>query len=254
LSGPQLLVVLDELDGFDPLDLLEPEFVLAAETERRAVINVERLPVHFVSQQRQLMLHVAKSVDVVIPPSVSPVGVAVEYDVFSSRVRLHPFQEFCHRSSAPLGNAAPALNAVMLRDLFTEADFTQLIDRELLGMRNFAKHLQRAALWALLQKAVPKLALGEGAVGPDMWGDVAFLVLRVGRKPFHQERYAAHDQAANALNQARMVHGDPGRGNPHEDNDADADEPPDKAVPGPLVRPQHDAVEVCSEACDEHHA
>src|SRR5215831_2411077 len=171
-SGTQFLVVLDELDGFDPLDLLEPEFVLAAETERRAVIDVERLPVHFVRQQRQLMPHVAKSVDVVITPSVCPVGVAVEYHVLGTRVRLHPFQEFCHRSSTPLGNAAPALNAVMLRDLFTETDLAQLIDRELLGMRNFTQYLQRAAFWALLQKAVPLLALGEGAVGPEIRGYV----------------------------------------------------------------------------------
>src|SRR5262245_51203833 len=133
LPGPQVLVVLDELDGFDPLDLLEPEFVLAAETERRAVIDVDRLPVHFVRQQRQLMLHVAKSWDVVITTSVCPVGVAVEYDVLGTRVGSHPFQEFCHRSSTPLGNAAPPLNAVMLRDLFTETNFTQLIHRELLG-------------------------------------------------------------------------------------------------------------------------
>src|SRR5262249_38274251 len=57
----------------------------------------------------------------------------------------------------------------------------------------------------------------------------------------------------NALNQARPVHGDPGRGNPHEHNDADPDQPPDEAGPAPLVRPQHDVVEVCSEAGDEHH-
>ena len=97
------------------------------------MIDVERLPVHFVSQQRQLMLHVAKSVDVVITPAVSPVGVAVEYHVPSTRVGFHQFQEFYHRSSTPLGNAAPALNAVMLRDLFAETDFTQLIDCVLLG-------------------------------------------------------------------------------------------------------------------------
>jgi len=44
LSGTQVLEVIDELDGFDPLDLLEPEFVLAREAEGRAVINVEGLP------------------------------------------------------------------------------------------------------------------------------------------------------------------------------------------------------------------
>src|SRR5215470_12559804 len=109
LTGAQVLEVIDELDGFDPLDLLEPEFVLAAETERRAVIDVQRLPVHFVSQQRQLMLHVAKSVDVVITPAVSPFGVAVEYHVLGTREGFHSFQELYHRSSTPLGNAAPAL-------------------------------------------------------------------------------------------------------------------------------------------------
>ena len=41
LASTEVLVVLDELDGFDPLDLLEPEFVLAPEAEGRAVINVE---------------------------------------------------------------------------------------------------------------------------------------------------------------------------------------------------------------------
>jgi hypothetical protein len=62
LSGTQVLEVIDELDGFDPLDLLEPEFVLAAETERGAVMDVERLDVHFVTEQRQFMLHVFKDV------------------------------------------------------------------------------------------------------------------------------------------------------------------------------------------------
>ena len=58
LSGTQVLQVIDELDGFDPLDLLEPEFVLAAETERGAVIDVERMAVHFVSEQRPFMLRI----------------------------------------------------------------------------------------------------------------------------------------------------------------------------------------------------
>src|SRR5215469_1792436 len=101
------------------------------------------------------MLYVAKSVDVVITPAVSPVGVAVEYHVPSTRVGFHQFQEFYHRSSTPLGNAAPALNAVMLRDLFAEAHFTQLIDCKLLGKRHFTKYLHRAALWASLYEAVP---------------------------------------------------------------------------------------------------
>src|SRR5262249_6825973 len=101
------------------------------------------------------MLHVAKSVDVVITPAVSPVGVAIEYYVPSTRVGFHQFQEFYHRSSTPLGNAAPALNAVMLRNLFAETDLAQLIDGEFLGMRHLAKQLHRAALCASLQKAFP---------------------------------------------------------------------------------------------------
>src|SRR6516162_11931176 len=101
------------------------------------------------------MLHVAKSVDVVITPAVGPVGVAVEYHVPSTRVGFHQLQEFYHRSSAPLGNAAPALNAVMLRDLFAKTDFAQLIDCELLGKHNFTKYLHSAALWASLYEAVP---------------------------------------------------------------------------------------------------
>ena len=75
-SGTQVLEVIDELDRFDPLDLLEPAFVLAAETERGAVIDVERLAVHFESQERPFMLHVLKSVDVVITPAVAPVSEA----------------------------------------------------------------------------------------------------------------------------------------------------------------------------------
>src|SRR5262249_40124602 len=104
------------------LTCLKPELVLTPETEWCAVIDVERLTVHLVSEQRHLMLHVAKSVDVVITPSVLPVGVAVEYRILRTRVRFHPFRELCHRGSTPLGNAAPALNAVVLRDLFTETD------------------------------------------------------------------------------------------------------------------------------------
>jgi hypothetical protein len=66
LSGTQVLEVIDGLDGFDPLDLSELAFVLAAETERGALIDVERLAVHFVNEQRQCMLHVLKSVDALI--------------------------------------------------------------------------------------------------------------------------------------------------------------------------------------------
>jgi len=54
-SGTQVLEVIDELDRFDPLDLLEPAFVLAAETEWGAVIDVERLAVHFEIQERPFM-------------------------------------------------------------------------------------------------------------------------------------------------------------------------------------------------------
>ena len=35
LSGTQVFEVIDQLDGFNPFDLLEPEFVLAAESEQR---------------------------------------------------------------------------------------------------------------------------------------------------------------------------------------------------------------------------
>src|SRR5262245_10916081 len=68
------------------------------------------------------MLHVAKRMDVVVPPSVSSVGGAVEYRILRTRVRFHASQELCHRSSTSLDNVAPALNAVMLRDLFTHTD------------------------------------------------------------------------------------------------------------------------------------
>ena len=75
---------------------------------------------------------------------------AEEYHVLGTGEGFHHFQEFCYRSTAPLGNAAPPLNAVVLRDLFAETDFTQLIDCQFLGMRNFAEYLQRAALWTVL--------------------------------------------------------------------------------------------------------
>src|SRR5215813_4830722 len=67
--GPQFLVVLHELD----FDLLEPEFVLAAEAERCAVIDIERLPVQDPEQRTGEMPPARKTPGMPDPGQAEPV-------------------------------------------------------------------------------------------------------------------------------------------------------------------------------------
>src|SRR5262249_5829184 len=61
---------LDELDGLDPLDHLEAQLEFVSQPERGAVQLVERLAVHLVGEDGQVVAHVRDLVSVVVQPAL----------------------------------------------------------------------------------------------------------------------------------------------------------------------------------------
>src|SRR6185312_7285948 len=65
----------------------------------------------------QFMAHVLDLVDVVIAPAISAVGQRIEYGVAGLRCWLHQVEDVAHGNATPFGDAGPALDAEMRRDL-----------------------------------------------------------------------------------------------------------------------------------------
>ena len=74
LTGAKIREVMDELDRRDPLHHLEPELILAAQPQRRAVQHADGRSVHLVGEDGQLVAHVGYLVHVVVTPNVAAVG------------------------------------------------------------------------------------------------------------------------------------------------------------------------------------
>src|SRR5215471_15780437 len=74
LAGPEVSEILNEIDGFDPLDVFEAQFVLAAKPQRRSVQYADRLSIHFIGQKCQMVRHVFETMDIVIPAAFASFG------------------------------------------------------------------------------------------------------------------------------------------------------------------------------------
>src|SRR5215469_1232229 len=74
LAGSEVGEIRDEIDGFDPLDVFEAQFVLAAKPQRRSVQYADRLSIHFIGQKCQMVGHVFETMDIVIPPAFASFG------------------------------------------------------------------------------------------------------------------------------------------------------------------------------------
>src|SRR5262245_53197454 len=81
LSRAEMSEALNELDALDPLDLLEAELEFVSQAERGAVQFVERLAVHFVREDGQLVSHVLDLVSVVVDAPFGAFAVRVEHHV-----------------------------------------------------------------------------------------------------------------------------------------------------------------------------
>jgi len=73
LTSTETSEIHHKLDRFDPFDLLEAQFILAAQSQRRAVEDADRLSIHLIGQDREMVRHVFDKVDVVIFASLGTV-------------------------------------------------------------------------------------------------------------------------------------------------------------------------------------
>jgi hypothetical protein len=77
------------------------------------------------------MAHIAYFVNIVIAPSIRPVGQRVENGIARLRQPPHQPHNLAHRHATPLGHTRPALDAEMGRDLFLFLHALKLGQREL---------------------------------------------------------------------------------------------------------------------------
>ena len=92
---------MNEFDRDDPFDHLEAELVLAAQPQRRAMQDADRLAVHLVGEDRQFVAHVLDLVNVIIAPAIGAVGQEVKYGVPRLRRRLHRIEDVPHCGTPP---------------------------------------------------------------------------------------------------------------------------------------------------------
>ncbi len=72
LAGAQVPEIAHKLDRLDPFDHLESQLVLAAQSEWSAMQKVERLSVHLIGKDGQLMAHVSHGVNIVVNAALRP--------------------------------------------------------------------------------------------------------------------------------------------------------------------------------------
>src|ERR1700674_1725033 len=117
-------VITDELDCADVLHHRESKLCFNAKPERRSVQNRQRPAVHFVGKNRlRIFRQLYANRTVKVPRSLGVwlrggfIVERVENDVAGSGKRMTKSDDVIQRYTAPLGNAGPALDATMLRNL-----------------------------------------------------------------------------------------------------------------------------------------
>src|ERR1700731_4515318 len=127
-----------ELDARDVFRHLVAELTLEPEAQRRAMGDVELLAVHLIGEDRLRMGGVGKVDALVIADRfwiiaqaavIQGIG-AVEDDIVRLRLDAGARQDFGERHAPPFADAAPALDAVMARDLRARGKRAQIVERE----------------------------------------------------------------------------------------------------------------------------
>src|SRR5215469_1568016 len=80
LPFAQVAEALDELDGLNPLHLLEAQLKLVAEPQRRTVQLVERRTVHLIGEEGQMVPHVFDVVCIIVASALATRREGVEDD------------------------------------------------------------------------------------------------------------------------------------------------------------------------------
>ena len=121
----------DQLDGADVLGLLVAQLAFDPAAQRRAVGHRQRPAVQRIGQDG-LRMHRIVHVDAFVVAAVAAGGwrvhriEAAEDDVLRARQRLRGVQQQAQRHAGPLADAAPALDAVVARDLRARRQRLQL--------------------------------------------------------------------------------------------------------------------------------
>ena len=79
------------------------------------------------------MAHVLDLVDVVIATAVGAVGQRIEHGIAGFGRRLHQVENVAHGNTTPFGDAGPALNAEMSRDLLLLGHGLEVVQGKLAG-------------------------------------------------------------------------------------------------------------------------
>src|SRR6185437_10755920 len=116
-------------------------------------------------------------VNVVVDAAIGAFGERVEDGIARLAGRSHDVEDLAHRSSAPLGDAGPALDAEMLGDLLLLGHRLDLGIGELPRMLDQATDAQSVVDEAVLLERTELRGHRQRAVGPEMRRYVLFPVL-----------------------------------------------------------------------------
>ena len=153
------------------------------------------------------MAHVRQTVRVIVAAAVAAVSERVKHRVAGLGRRLDEIEDVAHWHAAPLGNARPALDAEMRRDLLLLGHHLQLGERQLDGVFDQAVDPQPVARKFGRDKRIEFRRFRHRAVGPKVRRNVFLteLALRIPRLRRGAER-PAHE-FADSLHQPRMAQG-----------------------------------------------
>ena len=254
------LDVLDELDRLDPLDHLEAELILDTQPQRGSVQMIERLVVHLVRQQCLRVQSVLDREAVVI---LAARDARAERDALAKRVeddrlrigsRPDQFHQFRQRQSAPRGNARPALDAVVQRDLGLLAQRPEVVQRQFDRVLHQAVYLEPVVLEIAGGQRLPLVAGRHLAVDPEEGRDVFAAELghrggAVEKEPHHR----ADDRLGGVLDGSGVPPRQPVGEHVQQDDHADPHQTEVQADRVGIVRAHDDVVHVPDEPGEHHH-
>src|SRR5262245_43151481 len=133
LAGAEARERLDEQYRLHPLHLFEAQLELVAQANRRTVLLWQQLTIHLVGENGLRVVHARDFVNVVEQTAarVRTVREREEDSKSCLRLRTNHLHDVLHRRTAPLGNAGPTLNTVMLRDLLVLRHAPEIRKRDL---------------------------------------------------------------------------------------------------------------------------
>lgn len=135
VPAPQAGEAVDQFDAHDVLGLFVPQLSLDPETQGRAVTDAKVLAVHLVGEDG-LRMNRVDEIDALVIAAASVerlfefVG-TMQDDISRRRLDAGKAQQMGERNASPLGDGAPAFDAVMAGDLGAGRKHLQISERNL---------------------------------------------------------------------------------------------------------------------------